>query len=53
MSDKRQKRPPSAMLKIVRTEVFRQRVVADKTAYSRKPKHIKRPEGWTKHFLAA
>ncbi len=53
MSDKRKKRPPSVMLKVVRTEVFKQRVVADKTAYSRKTKHSKSPEGWAKHVRAA
>lgn len=53
MSNKRQKRPPSAMLKVVRTEVFKQRVVADKTGYSRKTKHSRNPEAWTKHFFAA
>lgn len=53
MSNKRQKRASSAMLKVVRTEVFRQRVVVAKTTYSRKTKHSGNPEVWAKHFLAA
>jgi stalled ribosome alternative rescue factor ArfA len=51
--NKRKKRPPSAMLKVVRTEVFRQRVVEAKTRYCRKPKHSKLREDWSKPFLAA
>lgn len=41
------------MLKVVRTEVFRQRVVENKTTYSRKTKFSKNPEAWTKYFLVA
>lgn len=53
MRNKRQKRPPSALLKVVRSEVFRQRIVADKTTYSRKTRHGKSQEGWAKHFHVA
>ncbi len=52
MSKKAQGRP-NALLKVVRTEVFRQRVETDRTRYTRKTKNRRQQESWPKFVQVA